>query len=126
MPEHVHPLISEPKGCMLSKAIQSLKLSVSVQSRQGRFWQARYYDFNVHSERKRIEKLRCMHRNPVARGLAGEPDQWAWSSFRHYWAGEQGVVEIEYPWTAAERDRADAKTHVSESRRGAAWGEPLE
>jgi hypothetical protein len=28
------------------------------------FWQRRYYDFNVGSERKHIEKLRYIHRNP--------------------------------------------------------------
>jgi hypothetical protein len=47
-------------------------------------WQRRFYDFNVWSARKRIEKLRCMHRNPVKRGLVLEPDQWEWSSFRSY------------------------------------------
>jgi hypothetical protein len=29
------------------------------------FWQARYYDFNVWTDEKRVEKLRYMHRNPV-------------------------------------------------------------
>jgi putative transposase len=57
MPEHVHLLVSEPKKALLSKAIQALKLSVSVQSGQRPFWQAHYYDFNVHNEAKRIEKL---------------------------------------------------------------------
>ncbi len=38
-------------------------------------WQKRFYDFNVWSERKRVEKLRYMHRNPVKRGLVEEPDQ---------------------------------------------------
>ena len=42
MPDHVHLLLSEPKKALLSKAIQALKLSVSVQSRQRPFWQARY------------------------------------------------------------------------------------
>ena len=31
------------------------------------FWQARYYDFNVRTAKKRIEKLRYIHRNPVKR-----------------------------------------------------------
>jgi putative transposase len=35
--------------------------------------QARYYDFNMVSERKRIEKLRYMQRNPVTRGLLRPP-----------------------------------------------------
>jgi putative transposase len=46
MPQHVHLLVSEPKKALLSKAIQALKLSVSVQSRHRPFWQARYYDLN--------------------------------------------------------------------------------
>jgi REP element-mobilizing transposase RayT len=32
MPEHIHMLVNEPKKALLSKAIQALKLSVSVQS----------------------------------------------------------------------------------------------
>ena len=103
MPEHVHLLLGEPQAVLLSKAIQALKLSVSVQSQQRPFWQARYYDFNVHNEEKRVEKLRYMHRNPVKRGLVEKPEEWAWSSFRHYATGEIGAVEIESHWTTARR-----------------------
>jgi putative transposase len=95
MPEHVHLLVSEPRNAALSKAIQALKLSVAVQRNERPFWQARYYDFNVFTDRKRVEKLKYMHRNPVARGLVAEPDAWAWSSFRHYSMGEIGTVGIE-------------------------------
>jgi putative transposase len=104
MPEHVHLLVSEPKKALLFKAIQALKLSVSVQSQERPFWQPRYYDFNVHNEEKRAEKLRYMHRNPVKRGLVKKPEAWAWSSFRHYATGELGAVEIESFWTGARRD----------------------
>jgi putative transposase len=104
MPDHVHLLVSEPKKAALSKAIQALKLSVSVQSKERPFWQPRYYDFNVHNEEKRVEKLRYMHRNPVKRGLVEKPEQWKWSSFRHYATGEMGTVEIESFWTGARRD----------------------
>lgn len=103
MPEHVHLLVSEPQEAILSKAIQALKLSVSVQRGERPFWQARYYDFNVHSELKRTEKLRYMHRNPVKRGLVEQPAQWPWSSFRHYATCERGTVEIESFWTEARR-----------------------
>jgi len=104
MPEHVHLLVSEPKKAILSKAIQALKLSVSVQSQERPFWQARYYDFNVNTEEKRVEKLKYMHRNPVKRGLVEKPEDWPWSSFRHYATGEIGTVEIESFWTGARRD----------------------
>ena len=57
-------------------------------------WQRRFYDFNLWTARKRIEKLRYMHRNPVARGLVQEPEQWRWSSYRSYALGEAGAVRI--------------------------------
>ena len=104
MPEHVHLLVNEPRKAILAKAIQALKLSVSVQSRDRPFWQRLYYDFNVHNELKRVEKLRYMHRNPVKRGLVEKPEDWPWSSFRHYATGSVGAVEIESFWTGARRD----------------------
>ena len=110
MPGHVHLLVSEPRKALLSKAIQALKLSVAVQRHERLFWQARYYDFNVYT--KRIEKLRYMHRNPVVRGLVAKPEDWAWSSFRHYSTGEIGTVEIESEWTATRRNRATLETQT--------------
>ena len=64
----------------------------------------RYYDFNVFSQRKMVEKLRYMHRNPVRRGLAERPEEWPWSSFRHYATGEESTVEIESEWTVRKRE----------------------
>src|SRR6266568_4096715 len=99
MPEHVHLLISEPEKGNPSVVIQALKLGFVrqlfptsrkkqwdnpklFQNRPPRqFWQKRFYDFNLWSARKRIEKLRYIHRNPVKRGLLDTPDQWKWRSF---------------------------------------------
>ena len=117
MPEHVHLLVSEPQRDTLSTAIQALKLSFVqrlhsslvptsrksgetwgipfVSSRgQHRFWQARFYDFNVWTEKKRIEKLRYIHRNPVKRGLVNSPEEWPWGSYRYYLSGEKSTVKI--------------------------------
>jgi putative transposase len=57
--------------------------------------QKRFYDFNVWTEKKRVEKLKYMHRNPVKRGLVSSPELWAWSSFRYYALREKGVVKID-------------------------------
>jgi putative transposase len=118
MPEHVHLLVSEPTNANLATAIQALKLSVSVQSRERPFWQPRYYDFNVHNEEKRVEKLRTIHRNPVKRELVQQPEQSPWSSYRHYATGEIGTVEIESFWTGARRDGL-IDPRFSQSRPGA-------
>jgi hypothetical protein len=56
--------------------------------------QARFYDFVVFSDKKRVEKLRYMHRNPVKRGLVLDPQQWPWSSFCHYAYDEPGPVLV--------------------------------
>jgi putative transposase len=103
MPEHVHLLLNEPRRGQLSMTIQALKLSVSVRGRESLFWQAHYFDFNVSTHEKFVEKLRYIHRNPVVRGLVTKPGDWPWSSYRHYQTGLRGTVEIESEWTARER-----------------------
>ena len=110
MPEHFHLLISEPEKGNPSVVMQVLKQRFASQVLQacsqtgkgqlrdgmeeGHVWQRRFYDFVVWSEAKRVEKLRYMHRNPVKRGLALAPEQWAWSSFRHYAYDEVGPVLV--------------------------------
>ena len=68
------------------------------------FWQKQYHDRNVRDGREFTIKLRYLHRNPVKRGLVKEAAQWKWSSFRHYFFREVGVVEIESEWTARDRE----------------------
>jgi hypothetical protein len=63
------------------------------------FWQARFYDFNVGTTKKRVEKLRYMHRNPVKRGLVQSPGQWRWSSYRFYLLDETGAVRVNEGWS---------------------------
>jgi len=125
MPEHVHLLLTEPERANPSVVVQALKQSFArkllprvrarADSRQntlwnsplenGHIWQARFYDFVVFSEHKRIEKLRYMHHNPVKRGLVLEPQQWRWSSYRYYASSESGPVVVNEPRIAELRIR---------------------
>ncbi|HEY1678329.1 MAG TPA: hypothetical protein VGG04_11510 [Candidatus Sulfotelmatobacter sp.] len=75
----------------------------------GHFWQKRYYDLNIRDHEQFVEKLRYIHRNPVKAGLCARPEDWPWSSFRHYATGIEGRVEIESEWTARKRERAQGK-----------------
>jgi len=80
MPEHVHLLVSEPERGTLAQAMQSLKQGVARRlalPAADSFRQARYYDFNVWSHHKFVEKLRYIHRNPVEPGLVERPEDWA-------------------------------------------------
>lgn len=101
MPEHVHLLLSEPATGSLGLAVQMLKQTVSRRAgvRGERFWNPRYYDFNVWSAEKIEEKLAYMHLNPVRRGLCGTPTEWRWSSAGFYAGGAMGSVVVEpYAW----------------------------
>jgi hypothetical protein len=51
------------------------------------FWQKRFYDFNVWSRKKQMEKLEYMHLNPLKRGLVMSPGDWIWSSYSWYGGG---------------------------------------
>jgi putative transposase len=110
MPEHVHLLVSEPETELLAKAIQALKIAVAGRARHYRnnedspLWQKRYFDHNVRSCESFETLLRYVHRNPVKRGLVRCPEDWKWSSFRHYATAEVGPVEIESQWTADRRN----------------------
>ena len=109
MPEHVHLLIGMPAEVDPSRVIKVLKQrSARLFLRRRRqaqaplfgdaplrhFWQKRFYDFNVYSDAKRVEKLRYMHRNPVKRGLVESPELWRWSSYRFYQFDERGPVTV--------------------------------
>src|SRR5581483_5322117 len=132
MPEHVHLLLSEPERGKPSTVMQAVKqgfacrllrrLRMHGDARQLSFWneaiearhiwQRRFYDFVVWTEKKRVEKLRYMHRNPVKRGLVLEPEQWEWSSFRHCAYGERGPVLVNEEVKAELRIREDARSNA--------------
>ena len=114
MPEHIHLLISEPKVGTPSTAMQMLKQRVSRLLRRRRrapksqmrfgddhqgerrvLWQKRFYDFNVWSRKKKIEKLAYMHMNPVKRGLADHPEQWIWSSYSFYQERPDALITVD-------------------------------
>ena len=108
MPEHVHLLLSEPEVGTPSTVMQVLKqrtaraLLPKTKPRDPRqiklFGEMPgrlvFHDFNVWTKKKRVEKLRYMHRNPVKRSLAAAPEGWRWSSYRFYLLDESGPVRV--------------------------------
>ena len=110
MPEHVHllmtmPTVGDPSVVMKVVKERFSRLLRKREALMDRVWQKRFYDFNVCTERKRVEKLRYLHRNPVKRGLVQSPEEWDWSSFRSYLNHEKGLVEVEpCPWRFQHRE----------------------
>jgi putative transposase len=112
MPEHVHLLVSELPVTPLMTVLRAMKQETSKKLKGDRehFWLPRYHDFNVFTEKKFTEKLKYIHRNPVARGLVSKPEDWPWSSFNHYATGLPGTIEIESWWTEQARTRVRGMT----------------
>jgi hypothetical protein len=94
MPEHVHLLLSEPKKGTPSTVLQMLKQRVSRKMRKRttgnrrqparllfpelaenlrQFWQARFYDFNVYTERKKAREARLHASQPGDPQAGGAP-----------------------------------------------------
>ena len=109
-------LTSEPKKSNVSRVLQVLKQRVSRAMRakkrrisrsqlslkfgdsmmeDRRFWQRRFYDFNVWSDAKRKEKLHYMHSNPVKERLVNHPKEWPWSRFSFYANDEPGLIGVD-------------------------------
>jgi len=114
MPEHVHLLIGESRTVSPVKIVQVFKQRLSRRMRGKkrreakqlrlrfpeeeaglrRFWQRRYYDFNVYTRGKMKEKLQYMHANPITEKLVEHPRDWPWSSWSYYASGE-GLLKMD-------------------------------
>ena len=120
MPEHVHLLVwPRLPEAPVSKVVWDVKRAVArrvigrwreidapvlerLQHHRGvRFWQrGGGYDRNVFTRDELEEKVGYIHANPVRRGLAVRPTDWAWSSARWYAGereGELGMDEVRRP-----------------------------
>jgi putative transposase len=108
MPEHVHAIVWFPQTGQLSRFMHEWKRRSSLLIRtwyrehapayfrdfgEGRrFWQPKYYAFEIYERSKLEEKLHYMHLNPVRRGQVDRAVDWKWSSARWYqWHRSVGV-----------------------------------
>ena len=108
MPNHVHAVLWFPQPGQLSHFMHEWKRTSSLNIRKwyreqadhyaarfgegDRFWQPKYYAFEIYSRPKLEEKLAYMHQNPVRAGLVERAVDWRWSSARWYeWRRSVGV-----------------------------------
>lgn len=106
-PQPVHLLLSEPERGNSSIVMQAIKQSFARKRRmradidpqmspaldQGDVWPVRFYDFVVFTERKRVQKWRYMHRNPVKRGLGGSRSSGLGAAF-----GTMRMTKLDQSW----------------------------
>jgi putative transposase len=88
MPDHVH-LLLWPRTISLIRIMRDLKsrtgFAISkMRKTKGPFWQPSYFDFICRRTGDFSAKLEYIHQNPVAAELVQNPQDWLWSSYRHY------------------------------------------
>ena len=112
MPNHVHAVVWFPTDNHVSHFVKQWKQRSSIRIKRvfrttlcsyaqaidltDPIWQPRFYDFNILSEKKLLEKLRYMHRNPMEKGLVARTTDWPWSSARFYEQGRSVGVPVEW------------------------------
>jgi putative transposase len=99
MPTHLHLLLS-PHNRDLVQIIRDLKSRTGFEIARtrgihGPIWQERYFDTIIRRVRNFWQKLEYIHRNPVEAGLVKDPEEWLWSSYRHYVKKGQGAIDLD-------------------------------
>ncbi|MBM3119949.1 MAG: hypothetical protein FJ006_10485 [Chloroflexi bacterium] len=81
-------------GLMISGRLEQMLQSTSMIAPEStkshkrnlryRLWQHGFYDFNIYSEEKFLEKFDYIHNNPVKAGLVSSPGNYRCSSYKLY------------------------------------------
>lgn len=100
MRNHVH-LIVQVDEVSLSRIMQNVSQRYTkwvnyTQSRTGHIFQGRYKALLVDADSYLLELVRYVHLNPVRAGAVALPEDYLWSSHRHY-AGMENV-----PWLTSD------------------------
>ena len=135
MPEHVHLLVCpQDADYRISHILKAVKQPVARSAirflreqrspylrnlevrRNGkvehRFWQeGGGYDRNIHDERTAWTNVEYIHANPVRRGLAECPTDWAWSSARSYAGLDSVRIEPDAAPPSPALTRTDRRRH---------------
>lgn len=89
MPDHLHLLIQPHDDFTLSRVMNHIKgefarLHNRVKKIDEPFWQKRYCNEVIKEPSKMFEIIDYIHNNPVKSGLVTNPEDYVFSSFRHY------------------------------------------
>ena len=93
MMNHIHLCLTSTRKTNISKLMQGLQLSYfryhnKRTSYVGHLFQGRFFSKIVDDERYLITSSLYIERNPVIAGLVKHPEDYPWSSYRHYALGE--------------------------------------
>ncbi|MEW6360014.1 MAG: transposase [Planctomycetota bacterium] len=101
MPNHVHLLIETSTEGSISKIMHCINTAYAMYFNNkydhvGHVWQGRFHSAVVDSENYLLEVMRYVDLNPVRAEMSSRPDQYEWSSHRHYGCGKPDDLVTEH------------------------------
>lgn len=96
MPNHVHVTLALYEGWKLFQLIKSWKMFTARRinaalGTTGPVWFREYFDRVIRDLVHLESAIAYIHHNPVKAGLVMRPEDWTWSSARHYLAADIAV-----------------------------------
>jgi putative transposase len=84
MPDHIHLLMTLPKGTTIEKAMQLIKGGFSYRLKhdygfQGEVWQRGFSELRINDRESWLQCREYIGQNPVKAGLADSPEQYPYS-----------------------------------------------
>ncbi|HMN24095.1 MAG TPA: transposase [Ignavibacteriaceae bacterium] len=76
--------------------------SKGFQNQKRKFWMQRFDDEVIRNEKMFWTKLHYIHSNPVEAGLVGRPEDFKYSSARHYINGDHSVLSVDTEYAGIE------------------------
>ena len=110
MPSHLHAVVGVTSYPVIARFMQSFKIvsSKNLKDQLGtglpgylnlkekyQFWQPRYDELLITSEKQFRTKIEYIHTNPVRAGLVREAETWVYSSARDWSGTGRGIVPID-------------------------------
>jgi len=89
MPNHVHLLVKQESQHTISKFMQSLMTSYATyfnlkHNRTGHLLQGRFKHVLVETDEYLVHVSRYIHLNPSSAGIVRKPEDYPWSSYKHF------------------------------------------
>ncbi|NLH38957.1 MAG: hypothetical protein GX445_02715 [Elusimicrobia bacterium] len=94
MPTHFHLIVDDFDDDYVSKYMNNIQNSYTryfnlKHKRKGPLWQSRFHRIAVQKDEYLIHLTRYIHLNPVTAFLVSKPEDWKYSSYQEYIAGEE-------------------------------------
>ena len=102
MPNHVHLLVTPGSPENISKAMRRLAQRYvqhfnKTHGRTGAMWEGRFKSIPVDSARYLLKCQRYIEQNPVRAGIAAQPRDYTWSSYRYNAEGWPSTLVKPHP-----------------------------